>query len=165
MISTGTDIRKMEHNSIVEKVRKLAGEVASLNSVELVDVEMHGKGRGSVLRVFIDKKEGVALDDCVQVSRELEALLDVEDPIQGRYTLEVSSPGLDRPLLKIEDFETHKGKKARVVTEEYIEKQTFFVGTITDVSDDSVTLDLGNKSQTIPFAMIKKARLEIDFGK
>lgn len=155
----------MENSTVLEKVRSLAEETASLNGVELVDVEIHGKGRGSVLRVYIDKVGGVTLEDCVHVSRELEALLDVEDPISGRYTLEVSSPGLDRPLRKIEDFIANKGKKARIVTEDYIEKQTFFVGMITDVDNESVTLDLGEKKRSIPYNMIKKARLEIDFGK
>jgi len=155
----------MENSATLEKVKALAEETASRFGVELVDVEMHGRGRAKILKVFIDKPGGIALDDCVKVSRELESLLDVEDPIQGSYTLEVSSPGLDRPLRKREDFIANTGKLARVVTSEYIDNQTFFVGMIIDVGDDSVTLDLGKKNQVIPFSLIKKSRLEIEFGK
>lgn len=96
------------------------------------------------------------------MSRQLEALLDIEDPIEGSYNLEVSSPGLDRPLRKIEDFIRFKGRLARVITRQRIDNQTFFVGRIEEVQDDIVLLRLKNRSVSIPYALISKARLEIE---
>ncbi|MEJ2698029.1 MAG: ribosome maturation factor RimP, partial [Candidatus Sulfobium sp.] len=116
------------------------------------------------VRVYIDKEEGVTLDDCERVSRALSAVLDVEDPIHSPYVLEVSSPGLDRPLRRLEDFEENVGKLARVVTGESIDGRTFFVGRITAVKNGDVRLALeGGKEIELPFEQVTKARLEIEF--
>jgi len=122
--------------------------------------KMGGKG---LLRVFIDKEGGVTLDDCGQVSREIEAVLDVEDPIPYSYVLEVSSPGLDRPLKQLNDFKKNMGKTARVVTFEPIDRQTFFIGRIVDVTDDEISLLLPrDRKIVVPYKYISKARLEVE---
>lgn len=117
-----------------------------------------------MLKVVIDKEGGVTLGDCETFSRRLEALLDVEDPIQGPYNLEVSSPGLDRPLRSLGDFEKHVGKLIRVTTREKIDNQTFFIGRLLGLRDDVITLLTAevSKEVSIPFADISKANLEIE---
>jgi len=152
----------MDMNHIKEKVSSLARQVAEEQGVELFDIELLGKGK-LLLRVFIDKEGGVTLDDCERFSRSLEALLDVKDPIPGPYTLEVSSPGLDRPLRGLEDFERHKGKLSRIMTIEKIEDRNLFIGRIIDVSGGTVTLLVDNSQIAIPFEKISKARLEVEF--
>ncbi len=147
---------------VIDKVKALAEEIAADNGVELVNVELLGSGSRKILRVTIDKDGGIGLLDCQTVSRDLEALLDVEDPIPGRYTLEVTSPGIDRPLKTLDDFVRFSGKKARVVTKEGIDEQTFFVGLIEKVEGTDIILKLPKRDITIPFEQIKSARLEIE---
>jgi ribosome maturation factor RimP len=116
-----------------------------------------------LLRVYIDKEGGVTIDDCEIVSREVEAVLDVEDPIPYSYVLEVSSPGLDRPLKSPKDFRRFSGEKVRVVTRDPIERQTFFVGEIESATDDNIVLLLPReKKVTISYENISKARLEVE---
>jgi ribosome maturation factor RimP len=125
---------------------------------------MAGSARKPTVRVYIDKEGGVTLDDCERFSRAMSALLDVEDIIPFSYVLEVSSPGLDRPLKNIRDFERSVGKLARVVTRESIANQTFFVGRIMAVKENTVMLMVNNKEEVyIPIDRISKARLEIEF--
>ncbi|MEE9524785.1 MAG: ribosome maturation factor RimP [Thermodesulfovibrionales bacterium] len=153
----------MPRQEVINKLKMLAEEVAEDNDMELVDVELLGSGRKSILRVTIDREGGVGLDDCRKVSRQLEALLDVEDPIQGSYTLEVSSPGMDRPLKKIEDFVKYRGRKVKIVTKDKIDDQNYFVGTISEVHDCDIMIELKKKTISVPFDTIKKATLEIEF--
>jgi ribosome maturation factor RimP len=153
----------MTNYGVLDKIRSLARTVTDMNDVELADVELLGSGPRMLLKVTIDKEGGVSLRDCETVSRELEALLDVEDPISGKYTLEVTSPGMDRPLKKIDDFVRFKGKKARIVIEGTIENQSFFIGHISDVRGEEIILDMEKKTVSIPFGMISKAKLEIEF--
>lgn len=134
-----------------------------MNDIELIDLEISGSPGRSLLKITIDKEGGVSLIDCEQYSRELEALLDVEDPIPGKYTLEVSSPGLDRPLRTIEDFVKRVGKKARIITENPMDGQSFFVGRIVGVEGSAVLLDLGKSTVRVEYGNIKRARLEIEF--
>ena len=149
---------------VTERIVKLAGPVADGQGIWIVDVEMAGSARKPTVRVFIDKEGGVTLDDCERFSRAMSALLDVEDVIPFSYVLEVSSPGLDRPLKDIRDFERSVGKLARVVTRESIANQTFFVGRIMAVKENTVMLTVNNKEEVdIPFDRISKARLEIEF--
>jgi ribosome maturation factor RimP len=149
---------------VTERIVKLAGPVADEQGVWIVDVEMAGSARKPTVRVFIDKEGGVTLNDCERFSRAMSALLDVEDIIPFSYVLEVSSPGLDRPLKDIRDFERSVGKLARVVTRESIANQTFFVGRIMAVKENTVMLMVNNKEEVyIPIDRISKARLEIEF--
>lgn len=148
---------------IEDKVRELAGQAAIDRGVELASVELLGGGRRKLLRVSIDREGGVTLGDCEGFSRQIEALLDVDDVIQGTYTLEVSSPGLDRPLRNIGDFSKQKGKLARVITKEKIDNQSFFVGRIERVLENSVVISLpGGKEVTIALDNISRARLEVE---
>ncbi|MEJ2684524.1 MAG: ribosome maturation factor RimP [Candidatus Sulfobium sp.] len=149
---------------LTKKISGLAESVASEYGVRLVDVEFAGSLRKPTVRVFVEKNEGVTLDDCEKVSRALSALLDVEDPIHRPYVLEVSSPGLDRPLKRLRDFEENVGKLARVVTSESIGGRNFFVGRIKGVKDGDVSLLLeGGEEIEVPFEQMSRARLEIEF--
>lgn len=131
--------------------------------IELVDLELKKMGGKALLRVYIDTEDGVTIDHCEQVSREVEATLDVEDPIPYSYVLEVSSPGLDRPLKKPADFIRFTGSLVRVVTKEPIEKQTFFVGVLSDATDSYIVIKLPkDKGATITYDMISNARLEVE---
>ncbi len=152
----------MNKEELRKKVLALAEEAADVAGVQVDDVEILGHPGNMIVRVIIDSEQGISIDDCERVSRQLEALLDIEDPIEGSYNLEVSSPGLDRPLRKIEDFIRFKGRLARVITRQRIDNQTFFVGRIEDVQNDVVLLRLKNKRVSIPYALISKARLEIE---
>ena len=149
-------------NDIVKKkIITLAGQVADAQGVELFDIDLFGKGK-LLLRVSIDKEGGVTLDDCEHFSKALSAVLDVEDPFPGPYTLEVSSPGIDRPLKSLQDFEKNNGKLARVITVEKIDNQNFFVGRISGTSENSVNIMVNNREIAIPFDNISKAKLEIE---
>ena len=148
-------------DEIKKRVLKLAEQVAEDLGVELFDLELLGKGK-LLLRVMIDKEGGVTLDDCERFSRSLEALLDVENPIPVSYTLEVSSPGLDRPLRDLKEFEKNIGKLARIITAEKIENQNLFIGRILEVNKDFVKLSFHGRELDIPFDNISKARLEVE---
>jgi ribosome maturation factor RimP len=154
---------KMGKDELSDKVQGIIEPVINSLGVELDDLEV-GKMRGKgLLRVFIDKEKGVTIDDCETVSREIAAVLDVEDPIPYSYVLEVSSPGLDRPLRKPADFKRFKGNTIRVVTTDPIDEQTFFVGKISMAGDSGVILDLPKKNKvTIPYEIISRARLEVE---
>jgi len=146
---------------IRQKVSELAIQVAEEQGMEVFDLELLGKGK-LLLRVIIDKEGGVTLDDCERFSRSFSALLDVENPIPGSYTLEVSSPGMDRPLKNMSDFEKNIGKLARVVTAEKIRNQSFFIGRISGIEGNSIRLSVKGQEIPIPFDSISKARLEIE---
>ncbi|OGW40615.1 MAG: hypothetical protein A2Y97_05175 [Nitrospirae bacterium RBG_13_39_12] len=148
-------------NDIKQKVLELAKEVADNHGLEVFDVELLGKGN-FLLRVIIDKEGGVTLDDCERFSKNFGAILNVEDPFSGPYTLEVSSPGLDRPLKGITDFEKNKGKLARIVTLEKIENQKFFVGRIININKNILKFLVNNREIDIPFEKISKAKLEVE---
>lgn len=146
-----------------DRVYELAAEVARGHGFELEGVEISGRGRKVLLRVTIDKEDGITLGDCEAFSKDIEALLDVHNPIKEPYTLEVSSPGLDRPLRSINDFRKYMGKPVRVVTKQKIQNQSFFTGRIAGVDSDRIRLSLaGDKQVEIFFDNISKARLEIE---
>ena len=149
------------NENIKKEILILANQVADEQGIEVVDVELFGKGK-LLLRVVIDKEGGITLGDCESFSRSFEAILDVEDPVPGSYTLEVSSPGLDRPLKEIRDFEKSTGKLARLVTTEKIENQNFFIGRIIEVSKGLIRILVHEREITIPFEKIAKARLEVE---
>lgn len=145
----------------------MASEVAADEGFDLHDIQIQGSGRKTLLRVFIDKDGGVTIADCERMSKSLSALLDVEDPIKAPYILEVSSPGLDRPLIRQNDFQKNIGKLVRIVTLDRIDNQTFFIGRITDVGENWVRISYDKKGKSedlfIPIDKISKARLEIEF--
>ena len=130
---------------------------------ELVDVEFAGSGWQAVLRVYIDSPDGVTVDDCVAVSRQVSAILDVEDPIAGHYTLEVSSPGLDRPLVKREDYLRYTGAIVKIRTSQAVLGRRNFTGLLVGMEGDTVILEMDKESFDLPFGNIEKARLVPQF--
>jgi ribosome maturation factor RimP len=149
--------------TVKEHIYELAGPVAGQLGVDIVDIELAGNARRTVVKIFIDKPGGVTLEDCTHFSRALSAVLDVEDPIRTRYVLEVSSPGLDRPLKTRKDFLWGVGKLARIVTREKIDGENVVVGRILAVHENTVVVSVeGSKEVSIPLGQISKARLEIE---
>jgi ribosome maturation factor RimP len=156
----------MDKQSIAERVRAIAGEVAERNAVELVHVEVAGTNRDLVLRIFIDKDGGVNLDDCSDFSQAVEAVLDAEDLIPVRYVLEVSSPGIERELYSIEDFRRFAGKLAKLKTKAAIEGQKTFVGTITGIDGEKIAFEDRSKGpMSFEYGDIEKANLKIDLSR
>jgi ribosome maturation factor RimP len=146
-----------------DRIKGLAEPVAEGLGLELVDVVYATEYGKRILRVFIDKPGGVTIDDCSDLSRELSTVLDVEDPIPQSYTLEVSSPGLDRLLTKEKDFLRFAGKKVKIRTKEALDGRKNFKATITGVENGKVLLkDADGKTWEIMLSNIEKARLEIE---
>lgn len=145
-----------------KKIYGMAEDLALDFGFELEDVGLLGSGRRRLLRVAIDKPGGVTVEDCEAFSRDLSAILDAEDPIAGPYTLEVSSPGLDRPLKKRRHYEKSVGKLIRVVTLEKLEGQGFFLGRLVGVHEKGVSISVKDRIIEIPFDNIKNARLEAE---
>jgi ribosome maturation factor RimP len=148
----------------VDKLSQLIEPVVAGQGYELVDVEWKNES-GWVLRVFIDKPaSGVSLDDCATVSRELSAVLDVEDAIGPAYSLEVSSPGLNRPLKKESDFARFIGKKAKIRTRRPVgDTRRNFSGTLVAVAEGKVKIDVGDQVCEVPVADVEKANLVYEF--
>jgi len=152
----------MDIDKLKARVREITAPVLSDMGVELDDMELKKMGSKFLLRIFIDKEGGVTIDDCAKASREIEAQLDVQDPMPAAYMLEVSSPGLDRPLRKPGDFKRFSGKTVRIVTLTAIENQTFFIGEISVAGDAGVELLLPKgRVVNIPYENISRARLEV----
>jgi ribosome maturation factor RimP len=129
--------------------------------LELVDVEYVREGAHWYLRVYIDKEGGIELDDCSTVSRIVSAKLDQADPISQAYMLEVSSPGLERPLKKEQDFERFKGSLVTVNTTVAFQGYTEFTGNLVGLEDNQIILEFENERISIPRDQVKKARLAI----
>ena len=155
----------------VERVRELATRVASSYGLDIFDVELKREGSQQVLRVFVDRpgpsatpEESVSIEDCAEVSREIGTILDVEDPLPFTYTLEVSSPGLDRPLRNVEDYRRFTGRLAKVVVAEAVDNQKAFAGRLQGVDGDAVLLE-GAKGRVhrLPLALITRGRLDVEF--
>lgn len=147
---------------VQEKVSIFAEELLPSMGLELVEVQFRREQHGWVLRVFIDAHDGVTLENCSRVSRELGDFLDVEDIIEHKYHLEVSSPGLERKLLKTDDFKRFSGRKAKIKFQQEHDGQKTFVGEITRVNGDEIILTLEDGKQLeFTFAMLNTARLAI----
>lgn len=148
---------------IVERVRALAQPILADRGLDLVEVQFRREAHGWVLRLYMDRPGGVSLDDCQQVSEELGDHLDVEDVIDHPYHLEVSSPGLDRPLTREADFVGFAGRAVRVRTREPLEGRRNFRGRLAGLVEGAVLLDLADGRQVrIPRDLIEQARLEIE---
>ena len=153
----------MASGSIEERVRHIAGRVARDHGLELVHAEAAGPEGKPILRIFIDKPEGVTHEDCAEISLHLGTVLDVEDFIHTPYTLEVSSPGLERGLYKIQDFERFSGRQAKVKVRQPIKGQRNFRGQIVGVEGEIVVFeDKTSGRASLPFEAIVKANLELD---
>lgn len=150
--------------SIETRTEELARGVVEGLDLELVHVEFVGRSPKSTLRVFIDSQDGVTLDDCQRVSKQLSVLLEVEDFIKGAFVLEVSSPGIERPLFKIDDYKRFRGREVRITTTEKIDERRKFKGLLQAVEGDEVVLDCEDGKHRLPFAEIRRANLVFDFG-
>ena len=142
-----------------ESLLKILEPAIEALDYELVELEF----QGGVLRIYIDRPEGVTLDDCQKVSQQMSAVLDVEDPIPGAYTLEVSSPGLDRPLRKLMDFQLRAGQRVRIELLLPLDGRRRFSGTLRGVEAAEVLIEVDGKLLRLPFAQIGKARLVPEF--
>ena len=143
------------------RIRQLVAETVENQGYELVDLELKGAGNSSVLRIFIDKPDGISHQDCGLVSEQVGTVLDVEDVIPYKYTLEVSSPGLDRKLSKESDYTRFEGKLAKIQTRIPLQQQKVFKGRLKGLRDGRVVLEAqqGNVLE-IPLDVIQEARLE-----
>jgi ribosome maturation factor RimP len=148
-----------------ERVRQLVRQVVEGQGYELVEVEFKGTGKSSVLRIFIDKADGISHRDCELVSEQVGTVLEVEDLIPSSYTLEVSSPGLDRKLVKESDYTRFDGKLARIQTRIPLNQQKIFRGRLQGLYSGKVRLELlKGDLLDIPLDVIQEARLEIDWA-
>ncbi len=146
-----------------ENIAGLAGKVAAANGLELVDVETFRAGRRRMVRVFIGKREGVSVEDCASVSRELGVLLDAENLMgDDSYVLEVSSPGLDRPFKTLADYRRNIGRFVRITCSEPVEGRRSVVGKLEDASDQTVVVeDAEGKTLSIPRELVAQAKVDI----
>ena len=157
--------------SVVEQVRVVASRVAESYGLEIFDVQFRREGPGMILRVQIDRpgpaasaEDSVSVEDCVRVSRDMSAILDVEDMVPTAYTLEVSSPGLDRPLRRPDDYSRFAGRRAKIVMRERVDGQGFFKGRLGGVEGSDVLIE-GDDRRThrVPLHLITRANLEVEF--
>ena len=151
--------------AVTAKIAEVAERVAQPENIEIVEVQFLGGGNGRVLRIFIDKPEGVSHADCELISHEVGTILDVEDVIPGgRYTLEVSSPGLERKLTKAKDFERFTGHKARIVLREPVENQRNWTGTLIGCEDGQITIEpAAGRQVRFALAQVEKANLKFEW--
>jgi ribosome maturation factor RimP len=168
----------------LEHIRTIAARVAASRGLEIWDIQIRREAVGHVVRVFIDRpgpaatpEESVSIEDCEQVNREMSTILDVEDPLPFTYTLEVSSPGLDRPLRGAEDYRRFAGRLAKIVVREAVDNQKAFEGRLRGVEgadgaaasggspNDVVVLLEGPKARMhrLPMRLIARGRLEVEF--
>ena len=127
---------------------------------ELVHLELAGQGKNAILRIYIDAPGGIQVDDCESVSRHVSALLDVEDPLSGSYVLEVSSPGLDRPLVNPGHFKQFLGDQARIVMATHILGRRRFTGQMVVADDEMVVVEVDGESFELPYKDMESARLD-----
>ncbi len=155
----------------LERIREIAARVATSHGLEIDDVVMRRVGAQDVLRVTLDRpgpaatpEESVSITDCEKVSQELGTILDVEDLLPAKYTLEVSSPGLDRPLRRPADYQRFSGRLAKIVTREPVNRQTAFAGRLRGLEGEEVLFESeGGKLVRLPLSLISRARLEVEF--
>jgi ribosome maturation factor RimP len=163
----------MKREDVVAKITAMAEQAAAPAGIEIVEVELKGSGRSHLLRIYIDRPEGVTHADCELVSREISAQLDVEDPIPGHYELEVSSPGVERKVSKWQDWQRFCGKQVKVVLKEPIKEAAanggpvqlkHFDGVIARAEEHRVTVSLKDgKEVTFPLDQVDHANLKFDW--
>lgn len=144
-----------------EKITALAGQIAQDEMLELVDVEIASEGPRAVIRVFLDREGGIRLAEIESFSRRFGALLEVEDPVQGGYLLEVSSPGLERKLTRPSHYAACRGKRVKVSLSDFVEGSRNFRGTLKDSDEEGFDLEREGTVYRIPFRMVRKANIEI----
>ena len=155
----------------LDTIRAIAERVAQARGLEVWDIQSRRETTGHVVRVFIDRPgpaatpdESVSVEDCAEVNRELSTILDVEDPLPFAYTLEVSSPGLNRPLRSNGDYMRFAGRLAKIVVSEAVNNQKAFEGRLRGVENDAVLLEAPNgRMHRLPLKLITRGRLEVEF--
>jgi ribosome maturation factor RimP len=149
----------------LDHIRAIVDRVAASNGLQVVDVELRGGGKSRMLRIFIDKPDGVTHEDCASLSREVSTIFDIEDAVPGgSYVLEVSSPGLDRKLLDARDFERFQGSRVKVTTREPVNGNRHFEGRLEHFSDGLLVLDVAAARRKIRPAQGASQKLEIDLA-
>src|SRR5438128_11879942 len=156
--------------SVVEQVRSVAGRVAASYGLEIFDVQFRREAPGMILRVRIDRpgpassaEDSVSVDDCARVSRDLSAVLDVDDVVPTAYVLEVSSPGLDRPLRGAGDYQRFAGRRAKVVLRESVDGQKFFKGILGGMDGGDVLIDdEAGRRHRVPVNVITRENREVE---
>lgn len=149
----------MDDAEIVERIEQVIRPLLESEAVELVDLNLGGSRRRRLLRVFVDRLGGITLDDCARLNRMIGNALDVEDPIEGSYVLEVSSPGLDRLLKTERDYARSTGRKVRVI----LLSGATYVGILKACFEDSIVLDVSGEALKLHLGSIAKANLEVEF--
>lgn len=152
-------------------IRAIAERVAAARGLSVWDLQSRREATGHVVRVIVDRPgpaatpdESVSIEDCEQVNREMSTILDVEDPLPFAYTLEVSSPGLDRPLRDRSDYERFAGRLAKLVVAEPVDNQKAFEGRLRGVDESDVLIEAPNgRMHRLPFGLITRGRLEVEF--
>ncbi|KAF0806483.1 hypothetical protein A6D6_01481 [Alcanivorax xiamenensis] len=145
-----------------EQIKELLAPVVNDMGYELWGIE-YLQGRGAVLRLFIDHEAGITVDDCVAVSHEVSGVLDVEDPIPGEYNLEVSSPGMDRPLFELSQFERYLGEQVQLKLLAPVAGKRKMMATLVAVDGDTLVVMLNGDTLRIPYSQVDRARLEPRF--
>jgi len=151
-----------------DEVRAIGDRVASRHGYELVDVEIKRQSRGALVRLYVDKAGGIDVDDLKSLSDEVSAILDVEDPVESSYTLEVSSPGLDRALVSARDFERNVGRVLQVHCSEPVDEQMDWTGRLEAIDAGELVLHVDHgkgrfSDVRVPFDRVEQGRLELDF--
>jgi ribosome maturation factor RimP len=155
----------------LDQIRAVAERVAASRGLDIWDIQSRREAGGHVVRVFIDRpgpsaspEESVSIEDCEQVNREMSTILDVEDPLPYAYTLEVSSPGLDRPLRGVNDYRRFAGRRAKVVVKEAVDNQKAFEGRLRGVEGEDVLFEAPNgRMHRLPLRLIARGRLDVEF--
>ena len=157
----------MSVDPVVVRVWEMASSVAAGEGMEVVDIEFRPEGSrgGRVLRLYLDKEGGPTVDDLTRVSRQLSELLDDSLEVPGPFTLEVSSPGINRALKKVEHFIRYVGKKVRVRTGDMIEGRRSFLGVLKEVTKDEIVVAQDGRDVRIALSLIEKANYEHEWGK
>ena len=150
---------------VAAKIEEIANRVADAGGLELVEVEVKGGGQHRFVRISIDKPEGVTHSDCELISHQVGTILDVEDVVPGgQYTLEVSSPGVERKLLKPQDYQRFQGKKARISLRDPVEGRRNWDGTLAGIENDVIALEIAPGTiQRFPLAGVQKANLKFEW--
>ncbi|HLY15729.1 MAG TPA: ribosome maturation factor RimP [Bryobacteraceae bacterium] len=149
--------------AITSRIQEIAERVALSEGIEVVEVELKGGGKNQFVRISIDKPAGVSHADCELISHQVGTILDVEDVVPGHYTLEVSSPGLERKLLKPRDFERFQGRKARVTLRAPVDNQRHWEGTLAGFADGFISMDAAGRQVRFPFEQVEKANLKFEW--
>jgi ribosome maturation factor RimP len=155
----------------LDQIRAIAERVAASRGLTIWEIQSRREAGGHVVRVFIDRpgpsaspEDSVSIEDCAEVNREMGTILDVEDPVTFTYTLEVSSPGLDRPLRGVDDYRRFTGRLAKVVVKEAVDNQKAFDGRLRGVEQDEVLLEAHNgRVHRLPLRLITRGRLDVEF--